>query len=142
MWQPDKTLARRYPTLSLTEEWWLIAQAQRGSPESAQALVLRHIGFVIFRLRKRVFPDLLPRFGDDLLSSAIPVRYQKLATYDLGYRDKHGHPTPVKFVSYIWKRTDGFILDSLKEELRTDRVSSAFASVEECGIVTAEEDDR
>ncbi len=141
MWQPDQALARRYPTLSLTEERRLIARAQRGAPESAQELVLRHVGFVIFRLRKRVFPDLLPRFGDDLLSSAIPVLYQKIATYDLDYRDTHGHPKPVKFVSYIWKRIDGFILDSLKEELRNDGVSSAFASTKECGIVTAEEDD-
>ena len=103
MWQPDKALGRRYPTLSLTEERRLIAQAQHGSPESAQELVLRHVGFVIFRPRKRVFPDLLPRFGDDLLSSAIPVLYQKIATYDLDYRDKQGYPKPVKFVSYIWK---------------------------------------
>ena len=142
MWQPDKALAHRYPNLSLTEERRLIAHAQHGSSESAQELVLRHVGFVIFRLRKRVFPDLLPRFGDDLLSSAIPVLYQKIATYDLGYRDKHGHPKPVKFVSYVWKRIDGFILDSLKEELRADRAFSTFASTEECGIVTAEEDNR
>ena len=142
MWQPDQTLARRYPTLSLTEERRLIAQAQHGSPESAQELVLRHVGFVIFRLRKRVFPDLLPRFGDDLPSSAVPVLYQKIATYDLDYRDKQCHPKPVKFVSYIWKRIDGFILDALQEELRADRVSSAFASVEECGILTTEEDNR
>ena len=46
----------------------------------------------------------------------------------------------MKFVSYIWKRIDGFILDSLKEELSADRVSSAFASVEEYGILTAKED--
>ena len=68
--------------------------------------------------------------------------YQKITTYDLDYRDKQGHPKPVKFVSYIWKRIDGFILDSLKEELSADRVSSTFASVEECGILTAEEDER
>ena len=114
--------ARHYPKLSLSEERRLIAQAKSGSTESAQELVLRHVGFVIFRLHKKVFPGLLPRFGDDLLSSAIPVLYQKLYTYDLEYRDKHGNPKPVKFVSYIWKRIDGFILDSLKEELRQDRL--------------------
>ena len=35
---------------------------------------------------------------------------------DLNYRDKKGNPNPVKFVSYIWKRIDGFIIDSLKRE--------------------------
>ena len=113
---------RHYPKLSLSEERRLIAQAKSGSTENAQELVLRHVGFVIFRLHKKVFPELLPRFGDDLLSSAIPVLYQKITTYDLEYRDKHGNPKPVKFVSYIWKRIDGFILDSLKEELRQDRL--------------------
>ncbi len=28
-----------------------------------------------------------------------------------------GNPNPVKFVSYIWKRIDGFLIDSLKKEL-------------------------
>lgn len=121
MWNTYRELARRYPDMSLSEERRLIAQAQSGSPESVQELVLRHVGFVIFRLHRKVFPDLLQRFGDDLLSSAIPVLYQKIATYDLEYRDQHGHPKPVKFVSYIWKRVDGFILDSLKEELKNDR---------------------
>ena len=100
----------------------IIAQAKQGSTESSQELILRHVGFVIFRLHKRVFPRLLQRFGEELLSSAIPVLYQKLHTYDLEYRDKQGNPKPVKFVSYIWKRIDGFILDSLKEELRQDRL--------------------
>ena len=56
------------------------------------------------------------------MAEAVPVLYAKVQTYDLAYRDKHGHPKPVKFVSYIWKRIDGFILDSLKEELRQDRL--------------------
>ena len=117
-----RVLPHRYPPISLAEERQLIAQAKSGSAESAQELVLRHVSFVIFRLHKKVFPDLLPRFGDDLLSSAIPVLYQKITTYDLEYRGKHGYPKPVNFVSYIWKRIDGFILDSLKEELRQDRL--------------------
>ena len=119
---PYTKLSRRYPKLSLSEERQLIAQAKQGSTESSQELVLRHVSFVIFRLHKRVFPRLLQRFGEELLSSAIPVLYQKITTYDLDYCDKHGHPKPVKFVSYIWKRIDGFILDSLKEELRQDRL--------------------
>jgi len=32
----------------------------------------------------------------------------------------------VKFVSYIWKRIDGFIVDSLREQLRKERVSREF----------------
>ena len=68
-----------------------------------------------------MFPDLLRRFGEELLSEAIPVLYAKIQTYDLGYRDKHGHPKPVKFVSYIWKRIDGHILDGLKRELEREK---------------------
>lgn len=55
------------------EERRLIASAQRGSERSTHELVLRHIGFVSFRLHRRVFPDLLRRFGEELLSEAIPT---------------------------------------------------------------------
>lgn len=103
------------------EERRLIALAQHGSEQSIQELVLRHIGFVIFRLQRRVFPDLLPRFGEDLLAETIPVLHAKIQTYDLDYCDKSGQPKPVKFASYIWKRIDGQILDSLKRELENDK---------------------
>jgi len=99
----------------------LIAAAQRGSEQSIQELVLRHIGFISFRLHRRVFPDLLRRFGEALLSEAIPILYAKIQTYDLHYRDRQGHPKPVKFVSYIWKRIDGHILDGLKRELAREK---------------------
>jgi len=82
---------------------------------------LRHIGFVSFRLHRRVFPDLLRRFGEELLSEAIPILYSKIQTYDLDYRNRHGHPKPVKFVSYIWKRIDGHILDGVKRELEREK---------------------
>jgi DNA-directed RNA polymerase specialized sigma subunit len=75
---------------------------------------------VIFRIHKRAFPEFLRRFGEDLLSNSIPVLHQKIKTYDLNYCDKHGNPKPVKFASYIWKRIDGLILDSLKKELREE----------------------
>ena len=81
----------------------MIAAAQRGSKRSAHELVLRHISFVSFRLHRRVFPDLLRRFGEELLSEAIPILYAKIQTYNLAYRDKSGQAKPVKFVSYIWK---------------------------------------
>ena len=61
----------------------MIAAAQRGSERSVQELVLRHIGFVSFRLHRKVFPDLLRRFGEELLSKAIPILYAKIQTYDL-----------------------------------------------------------
>jgi len=99
----------------------LIAAAQRGSEPSAHELVLRHIGFVSFRLHRKAFPDLLRRFGEELLSEAIPILYAKIQTYDLHYRDRQGHPKPVKFASYIWKRIDGQILDGLKRELEHDK---------------------
>ena len=87
--------------IPLSEERRLIALAKRGSKKSAEEIVLRHIGFVIFRLQKRIFPEYLKRFGEELLSESILILYQKIKTYDLDYCDKQGNPKPVKFVSYI-----------------------------------------
>ena len=84
-------------------------------------LVLRHVGFINFRLHKRVFPAYVARFGEDILSEAVFILYDKIKSYDLRYRDKNGDLKPVKFSSYIWKRIDGFILDSLKKELKRER---------------------
>jgi len=53
-----------------------------------------------------------------LLEESILIIYKKIESYNLDYRDKQGNPNPVKLVSYIWKRIDGFIIDSLKKELR------------------------
>jgi hypothetical protein len=52
-----------------------------------------------------------------LLEEAILIVYTKIRSYNLDYRDKQGNPHPVKFISYIWKRIDGFIIDSLNKEL-------------------------
>ena len=52
-----------------------------------------------------------------MLEEAILITYQKIKSYDLDYRDEKGIPSPVKFSSYLWKRIDGFIIDSLKKEL-------------------------
>ena len=125
-----RELRQRYLPISLEAERRLIAAAQRGSEQSVQEIVLRHIGFVSFRLHRKVFPELLRRFGEELLSEAIPILYAKIQTYDLHYRDRHGKPKPVKFVSYIWKRIDGHILDGVKrglereKELRAELVTS------------------
>ena len=117
MWKTYRHIIRRYPRISLAEERRLIRKAQKGSKKSKDELVLRHVGFLIFRIHKIAFPDLIRRYGEDLLSEAILITYKKIDSYDLGYRDKKGNPKPVKFVSYIWKRIDGFIIDSLKNEL-------------------------
>ena len=117
MWKSYSAIVRRYPELSLPEERRLILKAQKGSKKSKDELVLRHVGFLIFRIRKKVFPHLTRRFGEDLLEEAILIIYTKIESYDLDYRNKRGKPHPVKFVSYIWKRIDGFIIDSLKKEL-------------------------
>jgi len=110
-------IVRRYPKLSLLEERQLILKAQQGSKKSKEELVLRHVGFVIFRIHKVAFPALIQRFGEDLLEEAILILYKKIKSYDLNYRDNKGNPNPVKFTSYIWKRIDGFIIDTLKKEL-------------------------
>jgi len=118
-----RELARRYPRLPLAEERRLIAQAQAGRKESSDELVLRHVGFVIWRLRRKVFRPHLERFGEDLLSAAIPMLYAKVGTYNLKYRDREGNPKPVRFGSYIWKRIDGMAIDYLKRERRAGGVA-------------------
>ena len=127
MWKPFRKLMVQYPRIPLSEERRLIAGAQNGSEKSLEEMVLRHIGFVIFRLHKKVFPEYLKRFGEELLSEAIIILYAKIKTYDLDYCDKHGNPKLVRFVSYIWKRVDGFIIDSLKKELRTEKILFAHS---------------
>ena len=101
----------------MAEERSLIKKAQRGSRKSKNELVLRHVSFVVFRIHKVAFPVFIQRFGEDLLEEAILILYKKIKSYDLNYRDKKGKPNPVKFTSYIWKRIDGFIIDSLKKEI-------------------------
>ncbi len=123
MWKECREIASRYQKISLSEERQLIAQAQEGSVESAREIVLRHIGFLIFRIHKRAFPELIKRYGEDLLADSILVLYKKVETYNLKYQDKHGNPKPVKFISYIWKRIDGFIIDSLKKELEKEKLA-------------------
>jgi len=124
MWKHYRELAHRYPKISLAEERRLIALAKKGSDKSAEEIVLRHIGFVIFRLHKRIFPEFVRRFGEELLSESILILYQKIKTYDLDYCDKEGNPKPVKFVSYIWKRVDGFLIDFVNKEIRKEKLPS------------------
>ncbi len=107
--------------LSLEEERYLITKAKQGCKAEADELVLRYVGFIIFRLHKRAFPAYVTRFGEEILSQAVFILYDKIKTYDLRYRDRDGNLKPVKFSSYIWKRIDGFILDSLKKELKRER---------------------
>lgn len=117
MYKSYSHIIRRYSKISLKEERRLILKAQRGSRKSKDELVLRHIGFLIFRIHKVAFPEMVRRFGEDLLAESILITCKKIKTYDLNYCDKHGNSKQVKFVSYIWKRIDGFILDSLKKEI-------------------------
>jgi len=117
MWETYNHIIRRYPKITLVEERHLILKAQKGLKKSKDELVLRHISFLIFRIYKIAFPSLVRSFGEDLLAEAILIVYKKIESYDLNYCDKHGNPRPVKFTSYIWKRIDGFIIDSLKKEL-------------------------
>lgn len=121
MWETYRSLIHRYPKISLQEERRLIREAKKGSKQAADELVLRHIGFVIFRIHKRAFPAYAKRFGEDLFSQSIFVLYDKIKTYNLRYYDKQGNFKPVRFVSYIWKFIDGLIFVSLKKELRHEK---------------------
>jgi len=131
MWRTYSNVVRKYPKITLSEERNLILKAQKGSKKSKDELVLRHIGFLIFRIHKVAFPELIQRFGEDLLEEAILIAYKKIESYDLDYRDKQGNFRPVKFISYIWKRIDGFIIDSLKKELNE---SNYYNKYDERGI--------
>ncbi|MDD5217474.1 MAG: hypothetical protein PHN49_03670 [Candidatus Omnitrophica bacterium] len=121
MWEAYRNIIRQYSRISLQEERRLIREAKRGGKEQAEELVLRHIGFVIFRIHKRAFPTYVKRFGEDLLSQSIFVLHDRIKTYNLRYYDKEGNFKPVRFVSYIWKFIDGLILMSLRKELQYER---------------------
>ena len=129
MWEAYREVIDKFHPISLEMERNLIHLAQRGSQTSRDELVLRHVGFVIFRLHKRVYSQYLRRYGEDLLSTAIPVLLNKVDTYDLNYCDKSGCRKSVRFASYIWKRIDGMIIDSLKEFLRIEKAEN-FADLE------------
>ena len=112
--------------LSLKEERRLIAKAKQGYQTETEELVLRYVGFIVFRLHKKVFPPYVARFGEDILAQAVLILYDKIKSYNLSYRDKNGDLKPVRFSSYIWKRIDGFILDYLKEELSRERCQESL----------------
>ena len=71
-------IRHRFQKLTLSQERHLIALAKRGSKESMDEIVLRHLGFVVFRLYKRGFPDFVKRYGEDLVSEAIPLLYRQI----------------------------------------------------------------
>ncbi len=121
MWKTYRDIIRKYPRISLQEERRLIRMAKRGGKAEAEEIVLRHIGFVIFRICKCAFPVYVKRFGEDLLSQGIFLLYEKIHTYNLRYYDEYGNFKPVRFVSYVWKAVDGLILASLKKELRREQ---------------------
>ena len=111
----------KYPKISLCEERRLIAKAKKGSKKEIEEIVLRHIGFVIFRIYKKVFSIYVERFGEDILAEATFILYDKIKTYNLRYRDRDDNFKPVRFSSYVWKRIDGFILDYFKKEIERER---------------------
>ena len=110
-------ICKIYPKISLSEERSLIAKAKAGAKKSRDELVFRHIGFLIFRIKRRVFSEFLQRFGEDLFGEGILLINAKIEDYNLAYCNKQGYFHPVRFKSYIWKRIDGFIIDYLKKEL-------------------------
>ncbi len=121
MWKTYRGIIRKYPRISLQEERRLIRKAKKGSKEAVDELVLRHIGFVIFRINKRAFPAYARRFGEDILSQAIFLMHARVQTYSLRYYDEQGNFKPVRFASYIWQFIDGLILASLRKELRREK---------------------
>lgn len=119
-WKSYSSVLQKYPKLTLREERRLIREAKKRK-DKADELVLRHVSFVIFRICKRTFPKYIQRFGEDILSQAIFILYDKIKSYNLRYYDKQGNFKPVRFVSYIWKAIDGHILACLKKELAKEK---------------------
>ena len=111
----------KYPRLTLQEERRLISKAKKGSLKELEELVGRHLSFILLRIHKKAFPSYIDRFGEDIFSEAVFILYEKIKTYNLRYRDKKGNLRPVRFSSYVWKRIDGFILDSLKKEIEREK---------------------
>ena len=111
----------KYSKIDISQERRLIAKAKKGCPQATEEVVLRHVGFIIFRIYKKTFPTYIDRFGEDILSQAVFILYDKINTYNLRYKNKEGQHSPVRFASYVWKRIDGFILDSLKKEITREK---------------------
>ncbi len=130
MWESYRGISQRYPKVSQAEERRLFSAAQKGSKRDKDEIILRHVGFLIFRIHRVVFPHLIYRFGEDLLAEAILIAYKKIDSYDLNYCDKQGNPHPVKFASYIWKRIDGYIIDSLKKELAESNFYNRYDGID------------
>jgi len=127
MWKSYHCLARRYSTrVTRDEARRLILEAQNGSKESKDELILRHMGFLIYKVRTKLFPNVLKRYGEDILGEVILHTYEKINTYDLDYRDKQGNPLPVKFTTYIWKDIDWFIIRLLYKEFRLDKTHKEY----------------
>ena len=120
MWKRYSSITRKYSKLTFQDERRIIRQAKK-QKDKADELVLRHVSFVIFRICKKTFPKYIERFGEDILSQAIFMLYEKIKTYNLRYYDKQGNFKPVRFVSYIWKAVDGHILACLKKELEKEK---------------------
>jgi len=71
MGETYRQIAFKYPKISLEEERQLIAQAKGNSKEKAEEVVLRHVGFIIYRIQKMAFPSYMTRFGEDILFEAV-----------------------------------------------------------------------
>jgi DNA-directed RNA polymerase specialized sigma subunit len=130
MFETYRKAIPKYQKLSLEEERRLIAQAKKGDKGKVDELILRHIGFILFRIHKIIFPIYCDRFSEDILSQLVFILYDKIQSYNLRYKDKHDNPKPVRFSSYVWKRIDGFIIDYLKKELARERREQSLDQVE------------
>ena len=96
MWLINYRSLPNRSALSLKEERRLIAKAKKGYQAETEELVLRYVGFIIFRLHKKAFPAYVARFGEEILAQAVITLYNKIKTDNLRYRDKNDDLKPVK----------------------------------------------
>jgi hypothetical protein len=68
VWEINYRNLPKGPLLSLKEERRLIAKAKKGYQAETEKLVLRHVGFIIFRLHKKAFLAYVSRFGEEMLA--------------------------------------------------------------------------
>lgn len=114
MFESYNRIAEQYQNLPLEEERNLIKLAQKGKRTARNKLLLHQMGFLLFKVNTKLVTSVLKQSGEDILQNCAILSLKKIYTYNLRYRNKKGKLQPVYFRTYIWKSTDGLIIDSVK----------------------------
>jgi hypothetical protein len=72
-----KQTASKYGPLSLDDERRLVRRAKKGDQLARKKLLLRLIGFFVFRIETALYPALRHRFGEDILQECLLLAEQQ-----------------------------------------------------------------